>query len=193
MAATLLAAAAYAAYRLPDHLRARARRAAAAQSPGGRDRADLRDHRRAPPDDRLQLLAPSLGPTGRMGWRCAMAGSGPARCGISSPPRSASTTFHCAGLHDCLTRRADVRRSQGARATGARDQRQHRAGTHGGEVRDDHRRRRSQQAGHRRHAVRARGIITDLLGEPGSAIELGPGDLRRVQPAIVTAKKEPPA
>jgi hypothetical protein len=41
--------------------------------------------------------------------------------------------------------------------------------------------------------VRARGIITDLLGEPGTAIELGPGDLRRVAPAIVTEKKEPPA
>jgi len=41
--------------------------------------------------------------------------------------------------------------------------------------------------------VRARGIITDLLGEPGTAIELGPGDLRRVAPAVVTEKKEPPA
>jgi hypothetical protein len=41
--------------------------------------------------------------------------------------------------------------------------------------------------------VRARGIITDLLGEPGRAIELGPGDLRRVKPAVVLEKKEPPA
>jgi hypothetical protein len=41
--------------------------------------------------------------------------------------------------------------------------------------------------------VRARGIITDLLGEPGRAIELGPGDLRRVKPAVVLQKKEPPA
>jgi hypothetical protein len=40
--------------------------------------------------------------------------------------------------------------------------------------------------------VRARGIITDLLGEPGRAIELGPGDLRRVKPAVVLEKKEPP-
>src|SRR3954466_6342531 len=39
--------------------------------------------------------------------------------------------------------------------------------------------------------VRARHIITDLLGEPGSAIELGPGDLRRVEPAVVVEKKEP--
>jgi hypothetical protein len=41
--------------------------------------------------------------------------------------------------------------------------------------------------------VRARAIITDLLGEPGSAIELGPGDLRRVMPATVVSKQEPPA
>jgi hypothetical protein len=41
--------------------------------------------------------------------------------------------------------------------------------------------------------VRARGIITDLLGEPGRAIELGPGDLRRVEPAVVLEKREPPA
>jgi hypothetical protein len=41
--------------------------------------------------------------------------------------------------------------------------------------------------------VRARNIITDLLGEPGSAIELGPGDLRRVEPAVVVEKKGPPA
>jgi len=40
---------------------------------------------------------------------------------------------------------------------------------------------------------RAREIITDLLGEPGTAIQLGPGDLRRVEPAVVAAKKEPPA
>jgi hypothetical protein len=32
---------------------------------------------------------------------------------------------------------------------------------------------------------RARIIITDLLGEPGSEIELGPGDLRRAAPAAV--------
>jgi hypothetical protein len=41
--------------------------------------------------------------------------------------------------------------------------------------------------------VRARQIITDLLGEPGSSIELGPGDLRRVTPAAVVEKKGPPA
>jgi hypothetical protein len=41
--------------------------------------------------------------------------------------------------------------------------------------------------------VRARGIITDLLGEPGRAIELGPGDLRRAEPAVVLEKREPPA
>lgn len=41
--------------------------------------------------------------------------------------------------------------------------------------------------------VRARGIITDLLGEPGHAIQLGPGDLRRAEPAVVLEKKEPPA
>jgi hypothetical protein len=40
--------------------------------------------------------------------------------------------------------------------------------------------------------TRARAIITDLLGEPGSAIELGPGDLRRVEPAAVGDKKIPP-
>jgi hypothetical protein len=40
---------------------------------------------------------------------------------------------------------------------------------------------------------RARAIITDLLGEPGTSIELGPGDLRRVAPAAVVDKKEPPA
>ena len=37
--------------------------------------------------------------------------------------------------------------------------------------------------------VRARQIITDLLGEPGSAIELGPGDLRRATPAAVVEKR----
>jgi hypothetical protein len=41
--------------------------------------------------------------------------------------------------------------------------------------------------------VRARAIITDLLGEPGTAIELRPGDLRRVMPATVVSEKEPPA
>ncbi len=41
--------------------------------------------------------------------------------------------------------------------------------------------------------TRARAIITDLLGEPGTAIELGPGDLRRATPAAVVDKKEPPA
>jgi hypothetical protein len=41
--------------------------------------------------------------------------------------------------------------------------------------------------------VRARQIITDLLGEPGTAIELGPGDLRRVAPAEVVERKGPPA
>jgi hypothetical protein len=39
----------------------------------------------------------------------------------------------------------------------------------------------------------ARAIITDLLGEPGTAIELGPGDLRRATAAAVLEKKEPPA
>lgn len=41
--------------------------------------------------------------------------------------------------------------------------------------------------------MRAREIITDLLGEPGSEIDLGPGDLRRVTPAVVVERKEPPA
>jgi hypothetical protein len=40
--------------------------------------------------------------------------------------------------------------------------------------------------------VRARAIITELLGEPGTAVELGPGDLRRAAPAVVVEKKEPP-
>lgn len=40
--------------------------------------------------------------------------------------------------------------------------------------------------------VRARAIITDLLGEPGTSVELGPGDLRRVAPAVVVDKQEPP-
>jgi hypothetical protein len=40
--------------------------------------------------------------------------------------------------------------------------------------------------------ARARAIITDLLGEPGTAIEFGPGDLRRAAPAAVVARKEPP-
>ena len=40
--------------------------------------------------------------------------------------------------------------------------------------------------------ARARAIITDLLGEPGTAVELGPGDLRRAAPAAVVARKEPP-
>jgi len=40
--------------------------------------------------------------------------------------------------------------------------------------------------------VRARAIITDRLGEPGSAIELGPGDLRRAAPAAVVAKDDQP-
>jgi len=40
--------------------------------------------------------------------------------------------------------------------------------------------------------VRARAIITDRLGEPGSEIEFGPGDLRRATPAAVVSKKEPP-
>ena len=40
--------------------------------------------------------------------------------------------------------------------------------------------------------VRARAIITDLLGEPGTAVELGPGDLRRATPAVVVEKNEPP-
>jgi hypothetical protein len=51
---------------------------------------------------------------------------------------------------------------------------------------------------HSRQAIddtlaRARAIITDLLGEPGTAIELGPGDLRRAAPAAVVGRKEPPA
>ena len=51
---------------------------------------------------------------------------------------------------------------------------------------------------HSRQAIddtltRARAIITDLLGEPGTAIELGPGDLRRAAPAAVVDRKEPPA
>jgi hypothetical protein len=41
--------------------------------------------------------------------------------------------------------------------------------------------------------MRARQIITDLLGEPGSEIDLGPGDLRRATPAVVVERKEPPA
>jgi hypothetical protein len=41
--------------------------------------------------------------------------------------------------------------------------------------------------------VRAREIITERLGEPGSEIELGPGDLRRAAPAAVVSKKDPPA
>jgi hypothetical protein len=50
---------------------------------------------------------------------------------------------------------------------------------------------------HSRQAIedtltRARSIITDLLGEPGSSIELGPGDLRRHAPAAVH-EEEPPA
>jgi hypothetical protein len=48
---------------------------------------------------------------------------------------------------------------------------------------------------HSRQAIedtlnRARVIITDLLGEPGSAIELGPGDLRRAAPAALRADEE---
>jgi hypothetical protein len=51
---------------------------------------------------------------------------------------------------------------------------------------------------HSRQAIedtltRARDIITDLLGEPGTAIELGPGDLRRATPAAVVERREPPA
>jgi hypothetical protein len=51
---------------------------------------------------------------------------------------------------------------------------------------------------HSRQAIedtltRARAIITDLLGEPGTSIELGPGDLRRAAPAAVVERKEPPA
>ena len=38
---------------------------------------------------------------------------------------------------------------------------------------------------------RARSIITDLLGDPGSGMELGPGDLRRSEPAVI-ADPEPP-
>jgi hypothetical protein len=41
--------------------------------------------------------------------------------------------------------------------------------------------------------ARARAIITDLLGEPGTAVEFGPGDLRRAAPAAVVDHKEPPA
>jgi hypothetical protein len=41
--------------------------------------------------------------------------------------------------------------------------------------------------------ARARAIITDLLGEPGTAVEFGPGDLRRAAPAAVVDPKEPPA
>jgi hypothetical protein len=41
--------------------------------------------------------------------------------------------------------------------------------------------------------TRARAIITDLLGEPGTAVEFGPGDLRRATPAAVVERKEPPA
>ncbi len=40
---------------------------------------------------------------------------------------------------------------------------------------------------------RARSIITDLLGDPGSGMELGPGDLRRSEPAVIIADAEPPA
>jgi hypothetical protein len=40
---------------------------------------------------------------------------------------------------------------------------------------------------------RARAIITDLLGEPGTAIELGPGDLRRSSAATVADEPEDPA
>jgi hypothetical protein len=51
---------------------------------------------------------------------------------------------------------------------------------------------------HSRQAIedtltRARAIITDLLGEPGTSIELGPGDLRRASPAAVVGRREPPA
>jgi hypothetical protein len=41
--------------------------------------------------------------------------------------------------------------------------------------------------------TRARAIITDLLGEPGTAVQFGPGDLRRATPAAVVDRKEPPA
>jgi hypothetical protein len=41
--------------------------------------------------------------------------------------------------------------------------------------------------------MRARQIITDLLGEPGSETDLGPGDLRRTTPAVVVERREPPA
>ena len=40
---------------------------------------------------------------------------------------------------------------------------------------------------------RARSIITDLLGDPGSGMELGPGDLRRSEPAVIIADADPPA
>jgi hypothetical protein len=33
---------------------------------------------------------------------------------------------------------------------------------------------------------KARGLITDLLGDEGSEIELGPGEIRRERPATVT-------
>ena len=41
--------------------------------------------------------------------------------------------------------------------------------------------------------VRARAIITDLLGEPGSSGGFGPGDLRRTTAAAVVDKQEPPS
>jgi hypothetical protein len=41
--------------------------------------------------------------------------------------------------------------------------------------------------------VRARAIITDLLGDPGSSVAFGPGDLRRTAPAGVVEKPEPPS
>jgi hypothetical protein len=37
---------------------------------------------------------------------------------------------------------------------------------------------------------KARVLITDLLGEPGSEVELGPGDLRRSTSATVTENPE---
>jgi hypothetical protein len=50
---------------------------------------------------------------------------------------------------------------------------------------DDHSRRAIEET-----LKHARAIITDLLGEPGSEIHLGPGDLRRSTPAAVGVDAE---
>ena len=120
----------------------------------------------------------------RDGWHWQTVGLGCA----DGDRRRLSTTCRCVAATPACFRGAQMFEDMKVRQRQALDaERQHRPGPDRGEVRA----RPAVEDARSREAIeetlrKARALITELLGERHSEVELGPGDLRRAQGAAVT-------